>query len=202
MRTLLKKLQILLFKNIKIIISIIININLASIIYYLEDIIDLNLFKKKNKINFNTTDLLDLNENLDVNIDEGLTINEDENLNKNKDPKKYNYLLIGTGLIVLSIFMYYYFNDGAANAENLQLIKEGFDDMLSKLNERYHEHYYDPDTGRTGTLFKKVVNRGMVNEHNIYPASSLSSTDKYIPEDNRRMWKINWFNEGFDECHD
>nr|AZL92992.1 hypothetical protein [Peronospora effusa]AZL93042.1 hypothetical protein [Peronospora effusa] len=197
------KLQTKLAENLKIITSILITLSLSSIILYL-DPFDLNFFNKR--------DILDLKENLEEKEDLNLEKKEDLNLEKKEEKTNnniYYYLLAASVVVVSGIFLYCYFNDGSNNPD---LIKEGFEDILKTLSESYHEHFLDPDTGRSGVLFKKVVCRYAIIDnvgyegppYNIYPPSSIASTDNFEPFiheeiDHRHVYDIDWFNHGFRE---
>lgn len=108
-----KKLQIILLKNIKIVISVLLSISLSSLICYL-DFYDLNFFNKKEIMDLKT-ELLELKEELNFEEKEDLNFKEKENLSLEENNKKdyiYKYIIGGVFLIIGGLFLYYYFHGG------------------------------------------------------------------------------------------
>lgn len=118
-----KQLQILLLKNIKIIISVLLIISLSSIIFYL-DLFNLNFLNKQDIIDLKT-ELLEEKENL--NIEETSNIQEVSN---NKNLYKY---LIGASCILLFIIIVYYCGDNDQPYIDDKTLNQAFKDSISDL---------------------------------------------------------------------
>lgn len=95
-----KKLQILLQKNMKIIISIILIISLNYIIFYL-DLFNLNFLNKQDIIDLKT-ELLEEKE--DLNFEEKENLNPEKTQNNNN---LYKYLIVASCLALLALIVYY-----------------------------------------------------------------------------------------------
>lgn len=203
----LKQLQIFLFQNIKTILASLIIFSFGSIIFYLE-ILDFHFFHTKEIIDLKEKVLEikdDLNqEDLNSEIKDDLNQEIKDDLNQEKTQKKnnniYYYLIAGTVIVMAGLFLYYYAQN--ADNDNNNLISEGFADMLAKLSEQSsHEYYLDPDTDRTGPLFAKVINRGLITQRTFYPPSSIASTDTFTIRENRGARLIDLYNPGFADFH-
>lgn len=187
---LIKKLQIILTQNKKIIIRILISMILSYLSYFIFylDLFDLNLFNKEDVIDLKT-ELLE--KKRDLNLEKQDLNLEKQDLNLEENTKKDNniYYLIAAGVVVVgALVLYYYFNNGANSPD---LIKEGFDEMLSRIRETDQKYFHDKDTGRTGLLFpgrtyipEEAYEDINFNKYDFFPTTSISSTDNYI----RDIW--------------
>lgn len=123
-----KKLQILLQKNIKIIISIILIISLNYIIFYL-DLFNLNFLNKQDIIDLKT-ELLEEKE--DLNFEEKENLNPEKTQNNNN---LYKYLIIASCIALLALIVYYNSGNTQPTTEDIPM----FHEILRRENKNLSE---------------------------------------------------------------
>lgn len=131
----LEKVKIILVKNIKIIIKIIISLSLKFIFAYL-DIANLEP---------------ELDEELNLEL-ETTTIGKDNPIVNEKDNNIYYYIIGGILVIGGGLLLFYYYNNGNSDVDFQEQFKHILDNMgmVDLLEKKY---LYDEDAGRYVMIF-------------------------------------------------